>query len=121
MTANAQRQCRGSADPGDLFLDCSSAASAIEARWRVRSALAPTLPALQNELASFLESLSVVERICRRSRKLGPVRTAGSRYWIVGGAMISLPLQAFLTQIQIQFTKNSAKEIPPYVFSRHSS
>jgi hypothetical protein len=71
--------------------------------------LAPTLPALQNELASFLESLSAVERICRRSQKLGPVRTAGSRYWIVGGAMISLPLQAFLTQIPNSVHKKFCK------------
>jgi len=59
MTANALRQCRGSADPGGLFLDCSSAAPGPQKPAGESDLdLASTLPAAQNESTAFSESLA---------------------------------------------------------------
>src|SRR6516164_6849344 len=71
MTANAHRQCRGSADPGDLFLDCSSRTT--EARWRVRSASG-------SDLAGAAKRIYGLPRVIAWQWVLGDFETGSGAY-----------------------------------------
>jgi hypothetical protein len=62
----------------NLFQICSSNAFGLASPLVSLKPSGPQpFPAAQNESTAFSESLRAVEPICRRSRKLGPVRTAG--------------------------------------------
>jgi hypothetical protein len=68
--------------------------------------------AMQNESASFLESVQGNRTLCWRSRKLGPVHTPEHPLMKLESAKIFLPLQVFVTQIPKSDSKKILQKIP---------